>query len=81
MIDDVVEVEIDGASAGVRIWDPYVVDLTGRLRAGENEIALRVANTPANLLNAVERPSGIAGAPRLVPWSAAARVATTAVDR
>jgi hypothetical protein len=80
MIDDVVEVEINGESAGVRIWDPYVVEVTGRLRAGENEIALRVANTPANLLNAVERPSGIAGPPRLVPSSAAARVATTAAE-
>jgi hypothetical protein len=39
--------------------------VTGRLRAGTNEIALRVANTPANLLNADVRASGIAGPPVL----------------
>jgi hypothetical protein len=65
MVDDVVEVEVNGASAGVRLWDPYVVDVTEHLRPGANELALRVANTPANLLNAVARPSGLAGAPVL----------------
>jgi hypothetical protein len=29
---------------------------------------LRVANTPINLLQAVPRPSGLAGPPRLVPY-------------
>ncbi|HEX8132231.1 MAG TPA: glycosyl hydrolase, partial [Actinomycetes bacterium] len=52
MRDDVLEVEVNGSRAGVRLWDPYVVEVTGLLRAGPNELALRVANTPANLLNA-----------------------------
>jgi alpha-L-rhamnosidase len=66
MRDDVLEVEVNGQAAGTRLWDPYVVEVTGLLRAGPNELALRVANTPANLLNATPRPSGLAGAPRLV---------------
>ena len=66
MRDDVLEVEVNGARAGVRLWDPYVVDVTGNLRVGDNDITLRVANTPANLLNGVPRPSGLAGAPRLL---------------
>jgi hypothetical protein len=66
MRDDVVEVEVNGRPAGVRLWDPYAVEVTGLLRPGPNELALRVANTPANLLNATPRPSGLAGPPRLV---------------
>jgi hypothetical protein len=66
MGDDVLEVEVNGGKAGVRLWDPYVVEVTGLLRPGPNELALRVANTPANLLNATARPSGLAGRPRLV---------------
>jgi len=38
------------------------------LKSGENTIELRVANTLVNLLQAVERPSGLAGAPKLVPY-------------
>jgi hypothetical protein len=67
MGDDVLEVHVNGASAGVRLWDPYVVELTDHLHAGTNELAISVTNTLANLINAVDRPSGVAGAPRLVP--------------
>jgi alpha-L-rhamnosidase len=66
MVDDVVEVEVNGRVAGVRIWDPYVIDITSLLQSGDNELALRVANTPANLLNGDVRPSGLAGTPRLL---------------
>ena len=45
MRDDVLEVVVNGHAAGVRLWDPYVVEVTGLLRAGPNELALRVANT------------------------------------
>jgi hypothetical protein len=74
MGDDVLEVEVNGRSAGVRMWDPYVVDVTEHLRPGQNEIALRVANTIANLLNGVDRRSGITAPPRLVPVSSRSRV-------
>ena len=66
MHDDVVEVEVNGKRAGVRLWDPYVIDVTGMFTAGVNELLFRVANTPANLLNGLERPSGLAGVPRLL---------------
>ena len=70
MRDDVLDVEVNGRSVGVRLWDPYEVDVTDTLVPGENEVTLRVANTPANLLNGVPRPSGLAGAPRLVRYTA-----------
>ena len=69
MRDDVVEVEVNGRPAGVRLWDPYEFDVTGLVRSGPNELSFRVANTPVNLLGATPRPSGLAGVPRLVPRS------------
>ena len=67
MRDDVLEVHVNGAPAGVRLWDPYVVEITDLVRPGENELSFAVTNTLANLLNGVARPSGLAGAPSLVP--------------
>ena len=68
MEDDVLEVLVNGQSAGVRLWEPYQIEVTRLLKSGENTIEMRVANTLVNLLERVERPSGLAGAPRLVPY-------------
>ena len=68
MLDDVLEVVVNGQRAGVRLWAPYGVEITDYLRPGQNTIDLRVANTLVNLLEAVERPSGLAGAVRFVPY-------------
>jgi hypothetical protein len=68
MEDDVLEVSVNGQSAGVRLWEPYQMEITDLVKPGENIIELRVANTLVNLLEAVERPSGLAGAPKLVPY-------------
>jgi hypothetical protein len=70
MEDDVLEVIINGQSAGVRLWAPYEIEITDLLQPGENTLELRVANTLVNLLERVERPSGLAGAPKLVPYQA-----------
>jgi hypothetical protein len=64
--DDVLEVRVNGKPAGVRLWTPYTFDVGPLLQAGENELELRVANTPVNLLEAQPRRSGLAAAPRLV---------------
>ena len=68
MQDDVLEVLVNGQSAGVRLWAPYQIEVTNLLKPGENTLELRVANTLVNLLERVERPSGLAGAPKLVPY-------------
>jgi hypothetical protein len=68
LIDDAVEVVVNGETAGVRLWPPYGIDVSGLLRPGGNVLELRVANTAINLLEAVERPSGLSGPPRLVPY-------------
>jgi hypothetical protein len=44
------------------------MEITDLVKLGENTIELRVANTLVNLLEAVERSSGLAGAPKLVPY-------------
>jgi hypothetical protein len=69
-VDDVVEVSVNGRSAGVRLWDPYEVEVTDLLSPGGNEVAVAVTNTLANLLNGVDRPSGLAGPPRLLARAA-----------
>ena len=68
MVDDTPEVLVDGQRAGVRLSEPYQVELTDHLQPGDNTLELRVANTLINLLEAVPRPSGLAGPPRLVPY-------------
>ena len=68
MHDDVLEVLVNSQSAGVRLWEPYGVEITSLLKPGENTLELRVANTLVNLLEGVERPSGLAGPPKLVPY-------------
>jgi hypothetical protein len=66
--DDVLEVLVNGQPAGVRLWPGYEVEITEHLKPGENVLELRVTNTLVNLLEGVERPSGLAGAPSLVPY-------------
>ncbi len=68
MRDDTLEVLVNGQRAAVRLWEPYEIELTDYLKPGDNTLELRVANTPINLLEAVPRPSGLAGPPRLVPY-------------
>ena len=64
--DDALEVVVNGGVAGVRLWEPYTVEVTDQVTPGENTIELRVANTAVNMLSAVSRPSGLRAAPRLV---------------
>ncbi|MDR1663705.1 MAG: hypothetical protein LBR83_02120 [Clostridiales bacterium] len=56
---DVLEVEVNGKKAGVCLWQPYVLDITGLVKEGGNEITLNVTNTLNNLLEGVEQPSGV----------------------
>jgi hypothetical protein len=44
------EVQLNGACIGRRIWAPFAFDITGRLKAGRNELAVTVTNTLANAL-------------------------------
>jgi hypothetical protein len=69
------EVRVNGASAGVRVCSPYVFDLSGVLRPGDNELEIDVFNTLAPLMGATsptpfvfagQRVSGLFGPVRLI---------------
>lgn len=47
---DAIEVLVNGQTVGVRVWPPYVFDLTPALNHGENCLEVRVANTLGNLI-------------------------------
>lgn len=42
------EIWINGKLAGVRLWEPYELDITDYLKTGENEIIIIVANLAAS---------------------------------
>lgn len=64
--EDVLEVSVNGDSAGILPWHPYRIDLTGRLQPGRNRLTLKVTNTLINILEAVQKPSGLFAEPRLI---------------
>ncbi len=54
-----VEVLVHGKSAGVVLWPPYELELTGFLVPGINQIELRIANTNYNLFMREPLGSGL----------------------
>ena len=60
------EVEVNGESCGVRLWQPFHFDVTDALRAGKNVIRIGVTNTRANELTKEKLPSGLLGPVRIV---------------
>ena len=51
------EVHVNEELIGVRIWSPYVFDLTDHLRPGENELHVTVYNTLGPYMEAVSPTS------------------------
>ena len=71
-LDDVreaIDVTVNGVHLGVRLWEPYRIDLGDSLRVGVNDVRIRVWNTLANLLDLRNMDSGIIGGVRLVSKS------------
>lgn len=60
-----VQVFVNGESAGVRAWRPWVVEVGHLLRPGPNELCLRITNTMANLLECEPVRSGLLGPARI----------------
>ena len=64
----VVEVRINGQKAGVRYWEPYVVEITNLVQPGENLVQVVAATTLFNLMG----PNWIAGIEEdtgVSPWT------------
>jgi hypothetical protein len=64
--DDVLEVSVNGSSSRIVPWHPYRVEVTDLIKEGMNPIALKVTNTLINILEGVQKASGIFSVPRLV---------------
>jgi len=47
---DAVEAFVSGQPCGIRVWPPYIFDITEALREGDNEVELRVSNTLGNII-------------------------------
>lgn len=74
------EVNVNGRSAGVRLWRPYRFDITGLLRPGQNTIAVTVYNTlgpyfgaasPSPYVLPGQETSGLFGPVRIITGQAA----------
>lgn len=64
--DDLFEAWVDGEHAGLRMWQPYALDITHLVKSPRFRLKVRVVNTIANLLEAKRKPSGLFGM-RIVP--------------
>ncbi len=63
--EDVLEVVINDNEGIVVPWNPYKVDITGLVKPGKNNIKLKVTNTLINILEAVQKKSGIFSRPKI----------------
>ena len=64
-VGDIAELYVDGERVGVRMWSPYVFDLT-HLDAGVHQFEVRVTNSMANEYEGAQRPSGMMGPVRII---------------
>jgi hypothetical protein len=57
--EDVAEVSVNGSYPIVMPWHPYKADITQFVKEGKNKIEIKVTNTLINILEAVEKESGL----------------------
>jgi len=67
-VRDHLEVIINGEHVALKLWRPYVIDVTPHLKAGKNEIKLKVTNTAANIITGKRIPSGLLSNIRLIAY-------------
>ena len=53
---EMMKVTVNGSEAGVRIFPPYQVEISGGLKAGENKIVVEVAGTPLREMLEIPQP-------------------------
>lgn len=65
-IREYAEVFVNGSLVGSRIWPPFKLDVSGALQPGNNEIRIRVRNTPKNIFQKILMDSGITGEVKII---------------
>jgi hypothetical protein len=63
--EDVLEASVNNR-ARIVPWHPYRIDITDLVDAGKNRIELKVTNTLINILEGVQKASGLFSPPRIV---------------
>ncbi|CAH1213092.1 hypothetical protein PAECIP111891_03910 [Paenibacillus allorhizoplanae] len=63
---EMVRLWINGIEVGVRMWKPYLFDITQQMKQGLNEIQVEVTNSLANLYDGQSKPSGLIGPVRIM---------------
>lgn len=64
--EDVLGVTVNGGDERTAPWNPYRIDITDQLSAGANRFRISVTNTLLNVLEGVEKESGLFGPPVLI---------------
>ncbi|MCF8240329.1 MAG: hypothetical protein K9J16_03010 [Melioribacteraceae bacterium] len=64
--EDVLEVKVNESDSKLALWNPYRLDITEMVKKGNNKIELSVTNTLINMLEAVEKESGIFQPPVII---------------
>lgn len=60
-VEDFAEVLVNGQEVGVSFWAPHVLDITDKVREGENILEVRVTNSIANRMEKKSLLSGLFG--------------------
>ena len=66
---EAIDITVNGTHLGVRLWEPYRIEVGDSLKVGMNDVRIRVWNTLDNLLDLRNMDSGIIGGARLVSKS------------
>lgn len=56
---ELVRVFVNGKEAGMKMWSPYLFDITDIVKEGENELLVEVTNSIANRMYQQNLPSGL----------------------
>ena len=61
--EDVAEVVVNDSEPIILPWNPYKADITDLVKSGKNKIKIKVTNTLINILEAVQKESGLLSEP------------------
>ncbi|HAE87813.1 TPA: hypothetical protein DCG86_07295 [Candidatus Marinimicrobia bacterium] len=67
--EDVLEVQVNQHEPIILPWHPYHVDITDLVKPGKNYFNLKVTNTLINVLEAVQKPSGVFKPPAILHFN------------
>jgi hypothetical protein len=60
-VHEIAKVYINNREAGIKMWSPYIFDITGLVKKGINTLQVEVTNSIANKMDKSRLPSGLLG--------------------